>query len=129
VHNLSLIKKAEHVGIMVKDIERSIAFYRDVLGLELVGRRATASGSPIAFFQVGDVQLELIAGAADMGDGIINHFTFTVTDLDAAISHLQRHQVETISTQPIPVWDGGRVFFFRGPDGEKLEFFERKEQS
>jgi len=125
-----LITKAEHIGIMVTDLDRSIAFYQDILGLKLRQRTTTATGTNIAFFQVGNVEIELVAGSANgyhPGDGIVNHLAFTVSDLDAMIEHLKAHQVETISPKPIPVWEGMRVFFFRGPDGEKLELCEHRD--
>ncbi len=122
-----LIKKAEHIGIMVKDLDRSIAFYQDVLGLKLVERRRSNT-LELAFLQVGDTEIELIAGGQGYveQDGVVNHLAFTVTDLDAALAHLKAHGVELITPEPRPIWDGMRVLFFRGPDGEKLELFERK---
>lgn len=123
-----LIVKVEHIGIMVGDLDRSIAFYQEVLGLELVERRKN-NAAEIAFFKAGDAEIELIAGSTapyEKTDGVVNHLTFTVTDLDAAYQVLKDKGVELINPEPIPIWDGMRVLFFRGPDGEKLELFERK---
>ncbi|MGI6083599.1 MAG: VOC family protein [Limnochordia bacterium] len=123
-----MISKVEHIGIMVSDLDRSIAFYRDVLGLELI-ERLKNNTAEIAFFKVGDVEIELVAGSSapyEKTDGIVNHLTFTVTDLDAALQMLKDKGVELINSEPVPIWGGMRVLFFRGPDGEKLEFFERK---
>src|SRR5450759_5316996 len=44
------------IHISVTDVERSVAFYRDVLGL---GHLFTVSGQPMAFFQAGDLRLYL----------------------------------------------------------------------
>lgn len=121
-----MLNKCEHIGIMVSDVERSIRFYRDVLGLPFIERRAF-KGLDLAFLQIGDTQLELVAGTADhqQADGLVNHVAFTVSDLDAVVAHLRAEGVELISEAPQPIWEGMRVFFFRGPDGEKLELFER----
>lgn len=124
-----MITKAEHIGIMVTDLDRSISFYQDILGLELVERRNN-NGVEIAFFRVGDVEIELVAGskaAYEVTDGVVNHLAFTVTDLDAAMQTLREKEVKLDTPQPVPIWDGMRVAFFRGPDGEKLELFERHE--
>jgi lactoylglutathione lyase len=112
---------------MVNDLERSLPFYRDILGLQVREVRKRDNGPDLAFITVGRVEIELIAGSANPyhnGDGIVNHFAFRVDDLDAALAHLRAHDVEIISPQPIAVDEHMRVAFFRGPDGEKLEFVE-----
>ena len=122
-----MISKVEHIGIMVSDLDRSIAFYRDVLGLEFV-ERLKNNATEIAFFKVGDVQIELVKGSSapyEKTDGIVNHLTFTVMDLDAALQMLKDKGVELINSEPVAIWGGMRVLFFSGPDGERLEFFER----
>ncbi len=123
-----MITGADHVGISVSDIDRSIAFYRDILGLQLVEQRQFNNGQ-IAFFQVGDTLVELVANrkpGEPVADGLVNHFAFTVDDLAAAVARLRQHQVLTETPAPVPIWEGMRVIFFRGPDGERLELFERK---
>lgn len=124
-----MITKAEHIGIMVSDLDRSLPFYHDILGLKVREVRKRDNGPDLAFIEVGGVEIELIAGSANpyhKGDGIVNHFAFRVADLDAALAHLRAHGVEVISPQPIVVDEHMRVAFFRGPDGEKLEFVEMR---
>jgi len=123
-----MITKAEHIGIMVSDLERSISFYRDILGLKVREIRRRDNGPDLVFIEVGGVEIELIAGSASpyhKGDGIVNHLAFTVTDLEAALAHLHAHGVEVISPKPIVLDEHTRVAFFRGPDGEKLELVEK----
>lgn len=121
-----MITKAEHIGIMVKDIERSIKFYGEVLGLELIERQSF-NGLELAFFRVGDTEIELIQGGSGYSesDAVVNHVAFRVEDIDAALDKLREHGVTLIDQEPREIWTGCRIAFFRGPDGEKLELFER----
>lgn len=125
---MTLLRRIEHVGITVADMNRSIAFYRDVLGLTLRDRRRLGAVE-LAFLTVGDdsAQIELVAGddPAAPGDAAMNHLAFTVDALEPVVARLREHRVTIDSAAPIPIWDGMRVLFFRGPDGEKLELFER----
>lgn len=114
---------------MVADMDRSIAFYRDVLGFALREQRNLDNGTKLAFMQVGEAEIELIANPRDQhlhGDATLNHLAFHVSDLDAVLAQLRKHNTEMISPQPINAWEGMRIAFFRGPDGEKLELCERK---
>lgn len=121
-----MIVKAEHIGIMVNDLGRSVEFYRKVLGLSLIEKRDLPHAK-LAFLKVGDTELELIEGAKgyEEADGIVNHLAFAVEDLDAVLAHLKQQEVSLIDESPREIWDGCRIAFFRGPDGEKLELFER----
>lgn len=125
---MTRIERIEHIGIMVRDMDRSIEFYRDVLGLALRERRSFHAVE-LAFLHAENdsAEIELIAGedAYRPGDGTVNHLAFTVTDLEPLIARLQAHSVPIDGDGPIDIWDGMRVLFFRGPDGEKLELFER----
>ena len=126
VGGVALLRKAEHIGINVKDIERSIRFYGEVLGLALIERREFRH-LKLAFFKIGDTELELIEGARgyEEADGVVNHLAFSVDNVDEVLDHLRRHGVELIDAEPREIWDGCRIAFFRGPDGEKLELFQR----
>lgn len=122
-----MLRKAEHIGIMVSDLDRSIKFYTEVLGLKL-RERIDSPQTGWAFLTVGDTEIELIwKKGADFNyadQGIVNHLAFTVDDVGAALEHLRRHGVELINEEPVyaaPL--RARLAFFRGPDGERLEIF------
>jgi lactoylglutathione lyase len=120
-----MLRQLEHIGVMVKDMDRSVHFYTEVLGLQLRERR-TFRTLELAFLEIGDTEIELIAGEAGYieKDAIINHIAFTVDNLEEAVTHLKTHGADVDVSDPIELWDGKRCLFFRGPDGEKLEFFE-----
>jgi lactoylglutathione lyase len=123
-----MLRKAEHIGIMVTDMDRSIDFYTRVLGLRLRKRVRMSDVTELAFLPIGDTgtEVELICkqGATHPRDGVVNHLCFMVDDVAAVLAHLRQHNVELLNDEPIVAENlGGRIAFFRGPDGEKLELF------
>jgi catechol 2,3-dioxygenase-like lactoylglutathione lyase family enzyme len=139
-----------HVGLTVSDIERSIRFYRDALGLTLVRRRRTAAGYigrqtgcpgaelEVASFQVrsgGGPSLELVqyvshSGAAnEPGTHRVGsaHLCFHVDDIHTAYE-LLRQQGVCFKTPPIEITSGpnqgGFGVYLSDPDGFTLELFQ-----
>lgn len=124
------IKKLEHVGIMVKDLQRSISFYRDVVGLELRGTLVHTDPSItlafLGFPGTTETELELIHGYNDSlpQEGKVHHIAFTVDNLEEEIERLKSHHVSFIENEITTLPNGTRYIFFSGPDGEWLELFE-----
>ncbi|MBW6455427.1 MAG: VOC family protein [Trueperaceae bacterium] len=120
-----MIQAIHHVAVRVTDLERSIAFYADLLGLAVRTRTALASGARIAFLAHpgGGCELELIAGLHDhhAGDGLVHHVAFLVTDVDEAFARLRDAGVTLLDAAPEALASGRRLFSFRGPDGERLQ--------
>ncbi|MFC0213140.1 VOC family protein [Paenibacillus chartarius] len=123
-------KKIEHVGIMVKHLETSITFYETIVGLKLRGTLLHTNGViRLAFLSHPDAEeteLELIEGynAGLPAEGRVHHVAFTTDDLDAEWDRLKSLDVPFIDTEITTLPNGARYFFFYGPDGEWLEFFE-----
>lgn len=144
-----MIQGVHHTCITVSNLERSIAFYRDMLGLELKmteesersgDDRSEALGVPkakvkLALLQAGDAQVELIeyvtAGGRpyDRNNNDVGamHIAFQVDDIDAAYSRLRGHGVRftappaTIPAGPMVGW---RWTYFSDPDGVSLEIIQ-----
>lgn len=127
-----MVKKIEHVGIMISDAKRSIRFYEDVIGLQLVEREKLNEDRELIFMAFPgqpDVQIELIAGTGETYPikGVVNHLAFTVADIEAEWKRLKELNVELIDDEPRTILDGVQIGFFYGPDNERLEFFQPKE--
>lgn len=124
-----MIQKLEHVGIFAKDMEESISFYSNVLGMKLVNRVQLNDEVELAFLSYPgqeDVQVELISRdpSSVATEGIVNHLAFTVTDIEAVISKLKQAGYEVSDEWPRTILDGKKIAFFAGPSGEKLELFQ-----
>ena len=142
-----------HVCFTVSDIQRSIKFYRDILGLKLKEgpRDVNGEGSntpiytglPGARLRVASFQLyrgatlELIQYLAPRGETTVStrrcdvgsaHICFTV---DNALTIFERFKTEGIRVVSEPVRDsrGNSMFYFYDPDGYTLEITESKLKS
>ncbi|MFC0189236.1 VOC family protein [Fictibacillus aquaticus] len=126
-----MIKGLEHTGIMVSSMEKSLDFYCGILGLELIDRyEHPIVGVDLAFLgKDGKVLVELIAGypVEVHTEGKVHHLAFTVDGISEKLEQLKSHGVTLKDEQPIEL-PTGYYFFFYGPDGEYLEFFEQKKK-
>ena len=133
---------AHHVGITVRDLDRAIAFYRDVLGLDViatfsVGGTAFATGvgvdgasAEFAHLDAGDVRLELVTyepkGASRASPQVNQpgaaHVGLSVDDLDAVFEGLP-DGVDPVS-EPQTTESGTRIMFLRDPEGNLVELLE-----
>jgi lactoylglutathione lyase len=115
-----------HAGIVVANLERSIAFYRDVFGLE-VAERLDFGGERLAFLQLGAARLELIASAPQARrTGVVDHVALEVRDLDGLRRHLEQRGVTLVDRGPVDVPGlNARILFCLGPDSERIELLER----
>ena len=123
------INQLNHVALHVQDVERSVAFYRDVLQLPQIDR--PAFNFPGAWFQLGDAtgedrqELHLIGrNQPKHGDDAFSvprerHFAMKVDDIDAAAAHLREHGIEFTGPNPRP--DGAKQIFLRDPDEHVIE--------
>jgi lactoylglutathione lyase len=120
------IHELNHVAIHVRDVEKSCAFYRDVLRLEPIPRPAFTF--PGAWFRLGSTQeLHLIGDRAEPvhSHNRGNHFALAVDDLDAWETHLDGQGVERMPRKTRP--DGALQVFLRDPDGHVVELCSPRE--
>ncbi|MED0770673.1 VOC family protein [Bacillus siamensis] len=124
-------KRIDHTGIMVKDIETSIAFYQDVLGMQLKDRITHTNGIiELAFlgFQEGpETEIELIQGYSSElpAEGKVHHIALLTEDIAAEFTHAMRQGAVFIDEEITTLPNGYRYFYIEGPDGEWIEFFQR----
>jgi catechol 2,3-dioxygenase-like lactoylglutathione lyase family enzyme len=125
VNSKSLFLGLDHIGIKAYDVEKSIKFYREVLGFEFL-QRIKPGDVELVFLKLGDMVVELVEVNDDRkySDGVVNHLSIKVSDIFAAVEHLREQQVEFIFQEPMSVGEGRYNFFFRGPAQEKLELFQ-----
>jgi lactoylglutathione lyase len=121
--------KMEHVGIMVNDMDESLAFYQNILGLELRNREWLNDTIELAFLffpEQPSVEVELVYGGPVENEGIVNHLAFTVESIEAELVRFKEAGVKLIDEEPRSILnDTVKIAFFQGPNGEKLELVER----
>lgn len=138
-----MIKGIEHAGLSVSDLERSIAFYRDIMGLEVIRVLEPSDGLPldkvvglpgckarIAHLQSENAMLELFEYQEPKGrpipqdhtqaDNGFIHIGFTSTDARADYKVMQEKGVQFVG-EPVEIRPGVWIFYFYGPDGEVCE--------
>lgn len=117
--------KIEHIGIKAQDMEKSLAFYSEVLGFKLLNR-VKPGDVELAFLSLDGMVVELVEmrGPAACRDGLVNHLALKTEDIFAATEYLKRHDVELMTPAPASLGEGRFNLFFRGPSGEKLELFQ-----
>jgi lactoylglutathione lyase len=148
---MAKIIEAHHTGLTVRSLERSIAFYRDLLGFEVVFRwnpRASYIGELVGYPDVdlhaailsipnSPVFLELLEyrGIAqkpvDMSNGNVGngHIAFKVDALDPLYERLVAHGVASVSKPVTPTIGpnrGGRAVYLIDPDGFRVELIETR---
>jgi len=121
-----------HTSITVKDMDESIRFYRDIMGLELERRREIPENkAEIAFLRdrESDAQLELTYWKEKTGwttGDELDHIAFAVPDMDEAMKRFTEHKVE-IAKEPYTLKGSTtRIAFIKDPNGIWLEIIERK---
>jgi lactoylglutathione lyase len=116
------ILELNHIAIYITDVNRSSAFYREVLRLEPIPR--PAFNFPGAWFRLGGNQeLHLLAdcGPAFFSSHDRNHFALRVDNIEAWEDHLKRSGADFAAKKRRP--DGAWQVFLRDPDGHSIELF------
>ncbi|OIQ27228.1 MAG: methylmalonyl-CoA epimerase [Bacteroidetes bacterium MedPE-SWsnd-G2] len=115
------MKKIEHIGIAVKDIQASNALFADLFGEESYKMETVESeGVSTSFFQVGPNKIELLEATnpdspiakfiEKKGEGI-HHIAFEVDDIEAEIARLTEKGFKMIHTAPKKGADNKRIAF------------------
>jgi lactoylglutathione lyase len=123
------VRKLLHTRMRVSDMEQTLTFYREVLGLEVVEQKVSPRGSQLAFLAVPNSE-ELIelcsfptSGAVKVPEDLV-HLAFEVDDLDGTIQELQSKGVP-VTDGPTQSSSGSRFIFIDAPDGYEIELIQR----
>lgn len=115
------IKAVNHVAVVVDDMEKSLLFWRDALGIELYEMRdVPAEKSKVAFLPVAGAEVELVMPTADdsgvakylakCGPGM-HHICLEVDDIDGMLSQLKLKEIRLINEEPRTAVDGKKYAF------------------
>ncbi len=124
-------KRIDHIGVVVRDLEKSIIFYQEVLDLKLKARVPHTNGViQLAFLGYEDsdeTEIELIQGYSNTlpSEATIHHFAITVDDIEKEYARIKTLNVELIDEEIVTLPNGFRYFYIYGPEKEWIEFFQR----
>ena len=127
--NTLMITKLLHTRYRVADLEKTVAFYRDVLGLEEVRRMISPRGSELVYFKAPQSE-ELIeiclfdeSGPIVVGPDL-THLAFAVDNLEAFLAHSAALGYP-LSHGPYHAANS-TMAFIDAPEGYEIELIERK---
>lgn len=133
-----MIKKIDHLGIAVKDMEAALKFYEGILGLATTKTEVVEEQKVrVAFIPVGESKVELLESTSPdgpvaryiekNGEGI-QHIAFKVDNIEEALEQLKAKGVRLIDEKPRIGAGGAKIAFIhpKATFGTLIELCERK---
>ena len=123
-----MITKFLHTRYRVNDLEKTAAFYKDVLGLKEVSRHTSPRGSTLAFFKApGSEETIEICHYPKSGPVVVQpdltHIGFEVDDLEA-FARQAAAKGYPLSDGPTMTGSGSKIAFIDGPEGYEIELIQ-----
>ena len=129
------IRRVNHLGIIVDDLDGAVRSFTEQLGLTLDHIEPYGEELEIAFLPCGETLVELIEPRTQAGSNAdylkengpgIQHVAFEVDDLEAALAELAERGVEPLGDAPVPGAGGMRIAFLdpQAFDGVLVELCE-----
>jgi len=127
-----MVKKLLHTRFRVSDLEKTISFYKDVLGLEELRRHTSGRGSQLVFLKAPDSDEEIEICKFDESGPVVvgpdlTHLAFEVDDLDEFAKNAAAKGY-ALSDGPHSTGTG-RIAFIDAPEGYEIELIERATRS
>src|SRR6266705_1467195 len=127
-----MVKKLLHTRYRVKDLEKAVSFYKDVLGLEELRRQTSGRGSQLVFLKAPGSEEEIEICKFDESGPVmvgpdLTHLAFEVDDLEKF--------AREAAAKGYPLSDGphtsssGKIAFIDAPEGYEIELIERATKS
>ena len=123
-----MVKKLLHTRFRVKDLEKTLSFYKDVLGLKELRRQTSGRGSQLVFLKApeGDEEIEICkfdeSGPVVVGPDL-THLAFEVDDLEKFAKQAAAKGYP-LSDGPHSHGDGGAIAFIDAPEGYEIELIQ-----
>ena len=131
-NNKNFIDGIDHVALIVKDMDRSLKFYSDMLGLEILHDGRGEAGDKKSFLGIKDKSLVALTENTGKKTGqnqeqSVSHIAFRVNELEKAKDRLLTRGIEFTeiknNTMGKPV-----AYHFLDPDGFELEIYNDTEK-
>ena len=124
-----MVKKLLHTRYRVTDLEKTVTFYKDVLGLEETRRHTSGRGSQLVFFKAAGSEEEIEICKFDESGPVIvgpdlTHLAFEVDDIDA-FARDAASKGYPLSDGPHRSPSGGAIAFIDAPEGYEIELIQK----
>ena len=124
------VGKLLHTRYRVNDLERTVKFYRDILGLEESHRHKSPRGSELVFLKTPgseeEIEICFFAGSEPVKvQPDLTHLAFAVDSLDEFAKHLAKHGLK-FSDGPTTSSSGTTFAFVDAPEGYEIELIQKK---
>jgi methylmalonyl-CoA/ethylmalonyl-CoA epimerase len=136
-----MIKKIDHIGIVVRNLEDALAMYKSVFGLEAIKIETHEDIKvKIAFIPLGEVLIELVQptvpGAGRTGQflekkgGGLHHIALRVENIEKAMAELDKARIRLRDKKPRDGGDGSKIAFIEPEFTQNVltELVERKRE-
>ena len=125
---MSKVTKLLHTRYRVNDLEQTVKFYREVLGLDEIRRHKSPRGSELVFLKApgSDEQIEIcsfLAGGPVQVQPDVTHLAFEVDSLEEFGKHLAKHGLQ-FSDGPTTTSTGTVFAFIDAPEGYEIELIQ-----
>lgn len=123
-----MIKKLLHTRYRVADLDKTVEFYRDVLGLVETRRHSSPRGSKLVFFKAPESEEEIEicqfdkSGPVEVGHDL-THLAFEVPDLEAFAKYAESKGYP-LSDGPTQTSSGSMIGFIDAPEGYEIELIQ-----
>ncbi len=116
-----MVKKIDHIGIAVKNLNETLNFYENILGLKSAGTETVEEQKvKVAFLPIGDTEVELLESTeedgpiaryiAKNGEGV-QHIAYKVDDIEKAIEEMKENGIRMIDEKARYGAGGAKIAF------------------
>ena len=133
---MAVVKRIDHIAVLVDDLQSALAFWQDALGLELAHvEDVPAERSQVAFLPAGGSEIELVRPTSNdsglarylekRGPGM-HHLCLEVDDLEGMLAQLKTKGIQLINETPLNGAGGKRYAFVhpKSAGGVMVELYE-----
>lgn len=114
----------DHLGVYVKDLEKSVAFYKDLFGWK-EKKRFGSGEAKICVLDTGKGLVELVQRPGAPGTPPGGNWTHLALHVDAFPAKVKKLEAMGLELRKVTMADGAHIAFFKDPDGHTVEIMEK----
>ena len=132
-----MVKKVDHIGVAVSNLEETLKFYQEIMGLNLQGIEVVEEQKvKVAFLPIGDTEIELLESTdkegpiakyiEKKGEGI-QHIAYRVDNIEKALNEMRSKGIRLIDEKPRYGAGGAKIAFLhpKSTHGVLIELCQR----